>query len=70
MEYKITVVNVSDEGMAVQLNFKNSDGVLVQGVTDFKKKGNALVLKTEKRVFMYNLKLVHSIALFRKVNDK
>lgn len=61
MENKITVVNVSDEGMAVQVNFKNSDGVLVQGVTDFKKKGNALVLNTEKRVFMYNLKLIRSI---------
>ncbi|MBS9335010.1 hypothetical protein LQZ24_05775 [Fructobacillus sp. M1-13] len=66
MKYKITVVNVSDEGMAVQLNFQNSDGVLVQGVTDLKNKGNVLVLKTEKRVFEYNLKLVHSIAFVKK----
>ncbi|CAK1226402.1 unnamed protein product [Fructobacillus cardui] len=66
MENKITVVNVSYEGMAVQVNFKNSDGTLVQGVTDFNKKGNALVLNTEKRVFAYNLKLVHSIAFLEK----
>ncbi|CAK1249554.1 hypothetical protein [Fructobacillus cardui] len=61
MENKITVVNVSYEGMAVQVNFKNSDGTLVQGVTDFNKKGNALVLNTEKRVFMYNINLIRSI---------